>query len=54
VPELTAAHQHDVTVLEDITVSQPPQLQGRIMTGTTDTTASSRHPDADCDIGPTP
>jgi hypothetical protein len=33
---MTAAHQYDVTVLQDITVPQPPQLHGGIMTGTTD------------------
>jgi len=39
--EVTAAHQDDVTILQDVTVSQPPQLHGRIITGTTDRTAPS-------------
>jgi hypothetical protein len=45
--EVTASHQHDVAVLQDVAVSQPPQLHGRIMTGTTDRTAPSRHRGAD-------
>jgi len=41
--EVIPANQHDVTVLEDVAVSQPPQLHGRIMADTTDRTPSRHH-----------
>ena len=40
--QVTAAYQHDVAVVQDIAVSQPAQLHGRIMTGNSDIAAPSQ------------
>jgi len=39
--EFTAAHQHDVAVIEDIAFPQPPQFHGAIIAGATDSAVPS-------------
>jgi hypothetical protein len=50
--QVSAAYQPDIPVLQDIAVSQPRQLHGRIMTGTFDRTAPKEVLIADPGIGP--